>query len=242
MKQLWFFMGIVACVAHFDQSQPEFVRLVHQAGIDDYQQGRARNEHLTVDERGKSLKKFYLGLNVENLWIAGTHINWETGQADKPDATSGIHTHCSAFVAAACERLGLYILRPPAHGQVLLANGQYDWLKTENAGQKGWARLTGVSRVAVYAQAQRLANSGHVVVAITKNADESKPGHAALVMPKEIDSDALIENGPMIIMAGKHNFNSISLKNGFKSHLPGWPENEILFFVNNNSPLTTASQ
>ena len=34
---------------------------------------------LKVDVNGNQLKTFFLGMNVENLWIAGSHINWETG-------------------------------------------------------------------------------------------------------------------------------------------------------------------
>jgi len=188
---------------------------------------------LTVDKKGRSLEKFYLSLDVEHLWIAGTHINWETGVADKPDATSGNHTHCSAFVASACERLGIYILRPPEHGQILLANAQYDWLQTNEARKNGWAPIANSNRISVYTEVQKLANTGRLVIAIIKSPDDSKPGHAALIMPKEIDEDKLMESGPVLIMAGTHNFNFISLKNGFRSHVVDWPENEILFYVNN---------
>jgi hypothetical protein len=242
MKRSWFFIFILAGSCYINQTQGAIAYSDDLPPIINQQQRTPGSDHLTVDERGKNLRKFYLSMNVENLWIAGAHIKWETGEVDKPDATTSIHTHCSAFVAATCQRLGLYILRPPQHGQELLANGQFDWLKTAEARQKGWVLITASSKVALYAQAQRMANTGHVVVAIAKNPDETKPGHAALVMPKEIDSDALIENGPMIIMAGKHNFNSISLKNGFKSHISVWPENEILFFVNNNAPAVASTQ
>lgn len=74
----------------------------------------ANQRYLKITQKGDSLRVFYLSLNVENGWIAGFHVNWETGVADKPDAKSGNHTHCSAFVAAACKRLGLYILDRPS--------------------------------------------------------------------------------------------------------------------------------
>ncbi|MEJ1268216.1 hypothetical protein WDV93_17135 [Pantoea ananatis] len=40
--------------------------------------------------------------DVEHLWLNHHHVNWETGQPDKPDDFSGPgnHTHCSAFAAA----------------------------------------------------------------------------------------------------------------------------------------------
>lgn len=74
---------------------------------------------------GEQLKFFYLGMDVLHKWPAGRHINWQTGEPDDPDAVSEIRTHCSAFIAAACERQGIYILRPPGHRQELLANAQF---------------------------------------------------------------------------------------------------------------------
>ena len=194
---------------------------------------------LTVNANGNQLRTFYLGLNVENLWIAGSHINWETGVADKPDATSGTHTHCSAFVAAACKRLNVYILRPPEHKQLLLANAQYEWLALDAAANNGWKLVTGNN---VYETAQVLANKGMMVIAICKNPDDSKPGHAALVMPNEITKEKLLEEGPVVIMAGTHNHNMISLKKGFKSHLTNWPESNVKFYYNTNTIQLTANE
>jgi len=190
---------------------------------------RPREPDIPIAPEGRRLQQFYLGMDVEHLWIAGQHINWETGVADKPDATSGTHTHCSAFVAAACERLGLYILRPPKHGQLLLANAQYDWLSSAAAADAGWKRLEATN---TYEAAQALANRGMVVVAICKNPDERKPGHVSLVMPANMTREKLAEAGPALIMAGTHNFNKISLKNGFKSHLTEWPERVVAFYYN----------
>ena len=100
-------------------------------------------QQLTVpDVHGEKLRQFYLSMDVEHLWIAGQHINWETGVADNPDATHNVKTHCSSFVAAACKRLNIYILRPPEHAQGLLANAQFDWLKTPEAAGKGWKPIT----------------------------------------------------------------------------------------------------
>jgi hypothetical protein len=64
------------------------------------------------------------GMKVESLWLAREHVNWETGEPDKGQdyAGPGRSTHCSAFAAAVGERLGVYMLRPPEHGQILLAN------------------------------------------------------------------------------------------------------------------------
>ncbi|MGQ3073413.1 MAG: hypothetical protein ACT7A5_20290, partial [Ferrovibrionaceae bacterium] len=48
--------------------------------------------------------------DVERRWLAGDRIAWETGLPlpTAPDAPPG-HTHCSAYVAAMAERLGVYI-------------------------------------------------------------------------------------------------------------------------------------
>jgi len=185
---------------------------------------------LTISPRGDSLKAFYLSLNVENLWIAGNHVKWQTGEADHPDATSGNHTHCSAFVAAACKRLNMYVLRPPEHKQELLASAQYEWLSGSDAQADGWKPVSG------YEAAQSLANTGMVVIAICKNPDEKKPGHAALVMPDQLTRRQLAEDGPSVIMAGTHNHNKIALKVGFKSHLTEWPEHVVAFFYNTQTP------
>lgn len=189
----------------------------------------AAEEVLHVDAAGTKLKEYYLSLNVEHLWIAGHHINWETGEPDNPEATHNVKTHCSLFAAAACKRLGIYILRPPEHKQGLLANDQFDWLSTKAGTEDGWMRIAGDDR---YRQAQQYANQGFVVVVICQNPDPHRPGHTALVMPSEISMETLAESGPKLIMAGTENYNSVSLKTGFKHHLNGWPENVIRFYYN----------
>lgn len=182
-----------------------------------------------IDSRGKWLQSFYLSLAVEQRWLAGTHINWATGVADKPGATSGTATHCSAFAAAACAQLGVYLLRPPAHSQILLASAQYEWLATPAASAANWQPIRGAS---LYEAAQDRANQGFVVLAICRNPVDRKPGHIALVIPAEVSTVDLAAAGPLIMMAGTHNYNSIPLKRGFKSHLTGWPEQVISFYYN----------
>jgi hypothetical protein len=176
---------------------------------------------------GQQLKDFYYGMDVESHWIAGTHIDWMTGDPNEPGATKGIHTHCSAFVAAACYRLHIYILRPPEHGQVLLANAQSDWLQTQAARDSGWEAIADPNR---YEAVQKRANEGYVVVAICQNPDPKAPGHAALVLPSPISADELATVGPWVIMAGTHNHNKINLKAGFGSHLTSWPEDNVRFY------------
>jgi len=187
---------------------------------------------LQIDSSGRKLKDYYLSLNVENLWLAGHHVNWETGEPDKPESKEGIKTHCSAFVASACKGVSIYILRPPEHGQVLLSNAQYDWLYGKKSSKEGWREI----KENKYSIAQQYANDGYIVIAAIKNPDDSKAGHIALVMPFETDINTLNENGPELIQAGTVNSSSISLKEGFKQHLKKWPEDEVVFFFNESKP------
>jgi hypothetical protein len=182
-----------------------------------------------VSESGEKLKKAYLAMDVEHLWQAGAHIDWETGRPDDPTATYGVKTHCSAFIAALCERQGIYILRPPQHKQELLANAQYDWLASAEAASKGWHPITGAN---IYQRAQQYANQGHVVVAVYKNPDAHEPGHIAAVMPSPVPPDELASDGPKLISASAHNYNFTTLRAAFRRHITEWPATAILFYYN----------
>jgi hypothetical protein len=182
--------------------------------------------------QGVQLRNYYLQLHVTGLWIKGHHINWETGEPDDPNADHNIKTHCSVFVAAACERKNVYILRPPAHKQSLLANAQYDWLQSREATDDGWREITGSNTLSVYESAQEYANNGCMVVAVYQNPNPKKSGHSALVMPQGISKEEIDNNGPDLIMAGHINANDISLKKGFEKHISQWPEPAIRFYCN----------
>lgn len=188
---------------------------------------------IKLEADGIKLRQFYLNQNVEHLWLAGQHINWETGEADMPDATKNIKTHCSAFVASVCNQKGIYILRPPEHKLGLLANAQYDWFFSDDAVKKGWRQI----KDSIYEKAQKLANNGFVVAAVYKNPNPKIPGHIALVMPVEKQVQALFEEGPTLIQAAQTNHNFIPLKNGFKHHILDWSSatKDILFFYNDDS-------
>src|SRR5437763_13768976 len=75
------------------------------------------------DAPGKRLTAALDAMDVEHKWLAREYVKWETGEAlDKAVTDGKPHTHCSAFVAAACKKLGVYILRPPEHKATQLAN------------------------------------------------------------------------------------------------------------------------
>ncbi len=93
-----------------------------------------------ITDPGRRLLSVLDGMNVESLWLAHQHVNWETGEPDKGEDYTGPgrSTHCSAFAAAVGKRLGVYMLRPPEHGQILLANAQAEWFRSPAARQGGW--------------------------------------------------------------------------------------------------------
>ncbi len=176
-------------------------------------------------EDGHRLGVFLDGLDVENRWPAGVHVNWESGLPDgKIETFEGRHTHCSAFVASAAKQLGVYILRPPEHGQVLLANAQFDWLREKGA-QYGW------TAVADGYEAQRSANRGFLVVAAYLNHSSNKPGHIAIVRPSGKTHEQIISEGPQIIQAGVRNYRSVSLRVGFSGHPSAWANNEVRYYA-----------
>lgn len=173
-----------------------------------------------ITSAGQQLATALDGMNVEALWIANQHVNWETGEPDRGAAYEGPgkHTHCSAFAAAAAKQLGVYLLRPPEHGQLLLANAQAQWLSSPKATSEGW-------RPVVRAEmAQTEANRGNLVVVVFANPDQHEPGHVAIVRPSEKSLMALERNGPDIIQAGTHNHTRTVVRVGFENHPGAWPD------------------
>jgi hypothetical protein len=164
-------------------------------------------------------------MNVESLWLAHEHVNWETGEPDRGADYEGPgnHSHCSAFAAAAAKRLGVYLLRPPEHGQVLLADAQAEWLGSAAAQKSGWQRVSDMR------EAQRLANQGNLVLVLFQNADKHVPGHIAIVRPSEKSLTALQENGPRIIQAGNQNHASTNVRIGFRNHAGAWPDGVLYY-------------
>lgn len=171
-----------------------------------------------ITPAGEHLARVLDKMDVEHHWQPGERVYWRTGKPTHPHRYFA--THCSAFVAAACDRLGVYILRPPSHSQTLLANAQQRWLLKEGP-DRGW------KRVGTWQEAQDLANEGMVVVASYRNSNSHKPGHVAIVRPSTKSAEAIAEEGPDVAYAGRQNHSRASLFQGFKSH----PKDEILFFA-----------
>jgi hypothetical protein len=171
------------------------------------------------------LAQFLDRTRVEELWPAGIHIDWQSGVPDgKPEKSAGKHTHCSAFVASIAKRLGVYILRPPEHGQILLANAQYDWLADEGT-QHGWTPIGDAL------QAQESANRGYLVVATYRNHQDDKPGHIAIVRPSARSRRDIESAGPQITQAGGTNYSSTTLERGFAGHPSAWTHREVRYYA-----------
>jgi hypothetical protein len=183
----------------------------------------ARAEDATSASAAK-LFQIIDAMDVEKHWPAGVHIEWESGDPDGgPVSVKGKHTHCSAFVASAAKRLGIYLLRPPEHGQKLLANAQYEWLLSDGQAQ-GWIQLRDMKA------AQDAANQGQFVLAACHYHKDDKPGHIAIVRPGTKSIAQLAQEGLDITQAGLDNFRVTTVKKGFADHKSAFAANEILYF------------
>jgi hypothetical protein len=169
-----------------------------------------------VTPKGARLSAFLDGTGVDHLWLAGDRVDWESGASRGAWNDGRPHTHCSAFVASIAKRLGVYLLRPPEHSAVLLANAQMGWLRSAAAQGAGWRPLSDP------ATAQARANEGDLVVAAFENPDPDKAGHIAIVRPSDIDAATLLEQGSFVTQAGGHNALSTPLARGFGNHRGAW--------------------
>jgi len=187
--------------------------------------GAARSADDAITPQAQAMVRELDAMGVETKWIAGQKVYWESGlPTGVPETMPGKHTHCSAFVAAAAKKLGVYILRPPEHGQKLLANAQNKWLD-EDGGAHGWRKLADAN------EAQAAANRGLLVVASYHNHHDDRPGHIAIVRPGNKTAEQIAAEGPDVIQAGSVNKTSISLKDGFAGHPAAWRDHEIVYYA-----------
>ena len=183
-----------------------------------------------IEANGQQLARLLDDTGVDHLWMRGWHVDWQTGAQDR--ATPGgpeARTHCSAFIAAIAERLGIYVLRPPQHPQNLLANAQMHWLRAEGE-QAGWRPLAGPR------DAQTRANAGELVLAVWENPNPHRPGHAAIIRPSEKTDAQLDADGPQETQAGTRNYLDTNVATGFRSH----PKDQIRYFAHSIAWATLA--
>ena len=170
-----------------------------------------------VTPAGAELARFLDGSGVEQRWLPGWRVDWQTGEAlGRWAPGSGPHTHCSAFAASLSAQLDIYLLRPPEHGQRLLANAQAQWLDSHAGRAAGWTAVAGA------AAAQTAANRGELVLAVFANPDPRRAGHIAIVRPGYRSAEALREAGPLVTQAGARNALAIPLAQGFGGHPGAW--------------------
>ena len=161
-------------------------------------------------------------MDVERRWLSGTRVYWETGfPSGRPVPPLEKDTHCSAFAAAAAERLGIYLLRPPEHSQLFLANAQYDWLAAKGA-RHGWIALANA------VEAQNRANQGDLVVVVHRNPDPHRHGHIAIVRPDPKSIADVEREGPQITEAGDTNYRSTTVSVGFPR---AWAQHDVRFYA-----------
>ena len=173
---------------------------------------------------GKMLAEKLDAMDVERLWESGRSVAWKTGKLlEKQGEFRKSNTHCSAFVAATCLRMNIYILRPPEHETKHLANAQADWLATKGS-ESGWKPVKSPI------EAQHFANKGNVVVAVFKEANPERSGHIAIIRPNTKSAEQIQTEGPQVIQAGTTNANSTSLREGFKHHPAAFP-NGVKYYV-----------
>ena len=183
-----------------------------------------------VTPQAQAMMQVLDAMGVESKWIAGEHVYWDAGlPTGVPETSPGKHTHCSAFVAAAAKNLGIYILRPPEHGQKLLANAQNAWLAEDGAAH-GWLKLAHAGA------AQAAANRGLLVVASYHNHHDDRPGHIAIVRAGTKTAEQIAAEGPNVIQAGAVNKTSISVKDAFAGHPAAWRDHEIAYYAHEVKP------
>jgi GH18 family chitinase len=184
---------------------------------------------------GPRLADFLDSLPILTRWLKGHPVVWQTGQQDGADEPNpDYHTHCSAFAAAAALYLDIYLLRPPNHGQVQLANAQRNWLfgrriyPGPTAAESGWAALGYSGDPGVLTACLEAANKGQLVVACYAVMPPAH-GHIAIVRPDKDGDTKVPPDGPAVIMAGEQNYKAVSMKEAFSEHPKAWPDNIALF-------------
>ncbi|HEY1541860.1 MAG TPA: hypothetical protein VGG01_05580 [Xanthobacteraceae bacterium] len=175
-----------------------------------------------ITAAGHKLTALLDGMNVESLWLAHELVDWKTGARNRPGTTKS--THCSAFAAAAGFRLGVYMLRPPEHGQLLLASAQTRWFNSGAGQADGWRPVASMQ------EAQEFANQGKLVVISYANPNPQRPGHIVVVRPSTKSAARFALEGPQVIQAATYNRASSPAATSFKAHRGAWP-NKVRVFV-----------
>jgi hypothetical protein len=178
-----------------------------------------------ITPAGQHLARVLDDMHVESFWLAHEHVDWRTGRPDQSADYDGPgkSTHCSAFAAAVGLKLGVYMLRPPEHGQVLLASAQTQWFGGGAAQQAGWRSVDSMQT------AQTLANQGKLVVICYANPNPRRPGHIVIVRPSLKSAAELAIEGPQVVQAASQNRSSYPAAYSFGAHPGAWPSGVRIF-------------
>jgi LysM repeat protein len=128
-------------------------------------------------------------------------------------------TWCNIFVwdittAMGCElphwldRTGRAAIPYSSGANEVNINGGIDWMINQGVRYNGWRKASST-------EAQQAANLGQMALALWKN--PTGHGHTAVVRPGNITSE-----GPASAQAGRRNFNSGHIKNGFGELVPDY--------------------
>jgi hypothetical protein len=175
-----------------------------------------------ITPQGRRMIALLDSMDVEHHWLPHERVHWQTGDRDTgPRKRSENYTsHCSGFVAAVSARVHVYLLRPPEHGQTLLANAQGRWLRGDRGVREGWQAVSAE-------EAQARANRGDFVIVNYMNPDPHSPGHIAVIRPSEKTAAELAQYGPEITQAGGHNYNDAVVAGHFKR----WNDGGIRYYA-----------
>ncbi len=199
-----------------------------------------RADIAVITPEGSQLAAFLDSLQVQHHWLAGDVVNWQTGATGSGISTNmtGNGTHCSTFAPAAATLLGIYLLHPPQHSWVLLANAQEDWLLGGGT-NSGWIAIPQTTTNGVVAQS--LANQGNLVVVTYKNPDTNSSGHIAIIHPYINTVTNILAVGAEECQAGAHNDNLTNISYGFNQHPGAFPSGLYYFYHLVTYPITPAN-
>jgi hypothetical protein len=162
---------------------------------------------LPISRAGAILAERLDAMDVENRWLPGQDVNWNTG--NPIDGGPGPASNGGGFVDAVCASLKVPMNDPVPEN--FSPATQYDWLVNEGT-THGWVMVGDI-------EAQLLANQGWMVIAAWKSGisegDQSLDGQTAIVRPSAKPAGEVAERGPQISVAGWQNHNDIALKSVF---------------------------
>ena len=164
-------------------------------------------------------------LDVEHHWLRGhEHIAWRTGFPLLMEHGKGLtplgrgrSQHCSAFAAAAADALGIYLLHPPEHSHVLLANAQYDWLASAKGRKAGWRPVGDPLDAAATGEPRRICRGG-----VQEPSSKVRRPHRHHAAGRRQNRREVKAKGPQITQAGFNNYRSAPLAKGFDHHPGAW--------------------